>query len=135
MRLPLIETLLTLTKIVVEGVWEALTFKFPNDTVKNSNYDVGKISPLTSHTRISEIKKLEAKKVVKKITLEDVPAKFRYRFKVKGQQVLCGVGGWWLLENGLKGRAKDLEVDYDEGLFGEVRNNNDLCFVCFLVFY
>ena len=117
-----------------------MTFKFPNDTVKNSNYDVRKISPLTSHTRISEIKNLEGskvsvKKIVKKITLEDVPAKFRYRFKVKGQQVLCGAGGWWLLENGLKGRAKDLEVDYDEGLFGEVRNNNDLCFVCFLVFY
>ncbi|GMH62876.1 hypothetical protein TrST_g12893 [Triparma strigata] len=110
---------------LVEGVWEALTFKFPNDTVKNSNYDVRRISPLTSHTRISEIKKLEGskvsvKKIVKKITLEDVPAKFRYRFKVKGQQVLCGAGGWWLLENGLKGRAKDLEVDYDEGLFGEL---------------
>ena len=123
----------------VEGVWEALTFNFPNDRVSTpSSYSsCRKVSPLTSHTRVSE-KKVEPSKVVKKvyrkITLEDVPKKFRYRFKVKGMQVLCGVGGWWLLENGSKGRAKDLEVDYDEGLFGEVRTKWGF-FVLFVGFF
>lgn len=44
----------------------------------------------------------------KKVTLNQIPAIHRHLFTVSKSRVIYGEGGYWYLENGNKGRAKEV---------------------------
>ncbi|GMH75309.1 hypothetical protein TrLO_g9473 [Triparma laevis f. longispina] len=49
---------------------------------------------------------------MKKVTLNQIPTIHRHLFTVSKSRVIYGEGGYWYLENGNKGRAKELEMCY-----------------------
>ena len=49
-----------------------------------------------------------------------MPAGARHRFSRDGHKVVFFTGGFYYLEDGSKARAKDVKVDWDEGLWRKV---------------